>query len=159
MGWLAPPTPAWGRFQYEIPGLLCHSALNHQFVGPRWQHMTHPNNYSVKSIQRKSRDEAGLREMKLFLMDGIEHFLPGFNLSLKLWLFTLETDRFPGLKWSSFNVKKGVKGTGVYSEVSTPKGSWQERKCIERRWQSAAWGEGCLFSDVNAQISFSSPHP
>lgn len=32
-------------------------ALNHQLVGLRWQHMTHPSNSCVKSIQRKSRSE------------------------------------------------------------------------------------------------------
>lgn len=54
-------------------------AVNHQFVGLRWQHMTHPNNSSVKSLQRKSRI-ASLRVMAFFLMDRIEHFLPVFNL-------------------------------------------------------------------------------
>ena len=46
--------------------------------------MTHPNNFSVKSTERKCRDE--VRESKFeedgVLSDRIEHFLHVFNLWL-----------------------------------------------------------------------------
>lgn len=129
-------------------------AVNHQFVGLRWQHMTHPNNSSVKSLQRKSRI-ASLRAMAFFLMDRIEHFLPVFNLRFwncgsSLWELTC----FQAWDDPVYCKEEWDGNEGDNQRYQKPKAHRQDRK-ISRIWQNAILEKG--WYDHGLASIFSSP--